>query len=97
MGRVESSSITSHSAEFFVPQATRWRCPRHMIACQCSPVLDTAEQLPPIISAQWESESDRRAVLTKLADVGVKSVTALKRVIATPVFDAKIPSTCWFR
>jgi hypothetical protein len=97
MCSVRLSSAMSHSAECFVPQATRWRCPRHMIACQCSPVLDAAEQLSPIISAQWHSESDRRAVLTKLADVGVKSVTALKRVIATPVFDAKIPAACWFR
>lgn len=78
-------------------QAGHWKCPRHSIACECAPGSEATEHLLPVVSAQWESDGDRRAVLTKLADCGVRTVSALKKVIGTPVWEARLPRTCWFR
>ena len=84
--------------------AAGWKCPRHSLACECSPSTDTDLAageghvgLEDVICSVWKTDSEREAVARKLKDAGIRSVTTLRKCLFTPVWDARVPPVCYFR
>jgi hypothetical protein len=78
---------------------SQWICPRHKVACECSPVseFETRESIESIVQGQWGSESDRHAVMKKLSECGIKSAGTLRRVVSVPAWGAKVNRAFWHR
>ena len=88
----------------FFLKSTGWKCPRHALACECSPSTDAdpAEGeghggLEDMIRSIWKTDSEREAVARKLKDSGIRSMTMLRKCLFTPVWYAKVPPACYYR